>query len=146
MSRPFVIWVTAVISTILSVVAAWGLLKIILQVPQSLSLAGGLWTWRLVLGLLIQAAMTTFFVAVAYAAFVRPRWARVVCAVFAVLITMLVIYAGFHPDPHPLLAIKPGAEAVGAAIGRMAMSILFCVYAYKMLAGAKVRTYFRQSK
>lgn len=145
MGRPFVVWVTVVISAMLAIVAAFGFLKMILEVLHWLALAGGIVTWRLVLGLSIQAAVTLFLIAVVYAGFARPRWGRVVSAVFAVLITLLVIYAGFHPDPHPLFAIKPGAEAAGAVIGRLAMSLLFCVYAYQMLFGARVRSYFRST-
>lgn len=145
MGRPFAVWVTVVISAILSVVAAFGLLKIIMQVPHGFASGGGIAAWRLLLMIFIQTVATGFLVAVAYAAIARQRWGQVLCAVFAVLITLLMIYQGFHPDPHPLFVIHPGAEAAGAVIARLAMGLLFCLYAYKMLVGARVRAYFKSA-
>ncbi|RCS28856.1 hypothetical protein DEO45_14235 [Rhodanobacter denitrificans] len=142
MTRPFVIWVTVVLSVLLGVSAAFGLLKVILQVPMGLGPNSAIPVWRVLLMVAIQAVATMFLAAVVYAAFARPRWGRAVCAVFAVLLALMVLYAGFHPDPHPLFAIKSGAEEAGAVVGRLMMCVLFGVYAYKMVIGTKVRAYF----
>lgn len=145
MTRPFVIWVTVVISGLLAVAAVFGLLKVFLQVPLWLTPDSGMAAWRIVLIVAVQAAEAVFLIAVSYAAFTRPRWGRVVCAVFAGLITLAMLYAGINPDPHPLFAIKPGPEEAGAVIGRLTICILFCVYAYKMVIGTKVRAYFQSA-
>jgi hypothetical protein len=145
-TRPFVIWVTVVISALLSVVAVFGFLKIIVQVPFWLGSNSGIGGLRMVAIVAIQAAEVLFLLAVAYAAFARPRWGRVVCSVFADLIALAVLYGSVHPDPHPMFAIKPGAEEAGAAVGRLAMCVLFGVYAYKMVIGIKVRAYFESGE
>ncbi|WP_143526025.1 hypothetical protein [Rhodanobacter sp. C05] len=145
MTRPFVIWVTVVISALLAVAAVFGLLKVILQLPLWLAPDSGMAVWRIVFIVAVQTVETVFLIAVSYAAFTRPRWGRVICAVFASLITLAMLYAGLHPDPHPLFAIKPGPEEAGAVIGRLATCMLFCAYAYKMVIGAKVRVYFQSN-
>lgn len=142
MTRPFLIWVTVVISALLCVVAAFGFLKILVQVPLWLGANSGIGGVRVLAIVVIQTAEILFLLAVVYAAFARPRWGRVVCSVFAVLIALGVLYAGIHPDPHPVFAIKPGAEAAGAVVGRLAMCVLFAVYAFKMVVGSRVRAYF----
>ena len=146
MTRPFVIWVTVVISALLSVVAAFGFLKIIVQVPFWLGSNGGIGGLRAVAIVAIQAVEILFLLAVAYAAFARPRWGRVACSVFAVLVALAVLYGSFHPDPHPMFVIKPGAEEAGAVIGRLAVCVLIGVYAYKMVLGIKVRAYFESGE
>jgi len=144
--RPFVIWVTLLISTLLGVVAAFGFLKIIVQMPFVLGSNGGIGGLRVAAIVVTQAIEILFLLAVTYAAFARPRWGRAVCSVFAVLIALVVLYGGIHPDPHPLFAIKPGAEEAGAVVGRMAMCVLFGIYAYKMVIGNKVRAYFKSGE
>jgi hypothetical protein len=146
MTRPFSIWVTVVIAALLSVAAVVGLLKVVMQVPLWLASGSGVALWRIALLVAFQAAVAAFVVAVTYAALARPRWGHIVCAVFAVLITLEILYAGIHPDPHPFFAIEPGAEAVGAVIGRLTVCVLFCVYAYKMVIGTKVRAYFQAAR
>lgn len=142
-TRPFLIWVTIVVSALFALVAAFGFLRIIVQVPLWLGTDSGVSGVRVLAVVVIQVARILFLLAVTYAAFARPRWGRLVCSVFAVLIALAVFYAGIHPDPHPLFAIRSGAEAAGAAIGRLAMCVLFGIYAFKMLLGARVRTYFK---
>lgn len=140
--RPFVIWVTVVISALLSVVTVFGFLKTIVQVTLWLGSDSDIGGLRVAAIVVIQAVKILLLLAVAYAALARPRWGRIVCSVFAVLIALAVLYSSIHPDPHPLFAIKPGAEEAGAVIGRLAMCVLYGVYAYKMIIGTKVRAYF----
>lgn len=146
MKKPFVIWVTLVISALLGLVAAFGLLKILLQVPTWLGPNSAIAAWRVLLIVAVQAAATAFLAAIVFAAFARPRWGRVACAVFAVLLALMVVYEGFHPDPHPMFAISPGAEEAGAIAGQLAMGVLSCIYAYKMVIGTKVRAYFQSTE
>lgn len=144
MTRPFSIWVTAVLAALLSAAAVLGLLKVVMQVPHWLG--SGVAPWRIAALVAFQAALAAYVLAVVYAALARPRWGRVVCAVFAALIALEMLYACMHPDPHPLFAIKPGAEAVGAVFGRWMVCALFCAYACAMLIGTKVRAYFRSAR
>lgn len=146
MTRPFSIWVTVALAALLSAAAVLGLLKVVLQVPHWLASDSGVAPWRIAALVAFQAALAACVLAVAYAALARPCWGRVVCAVFAVLIALEMLYAGIHPNPHPLFAIKPGAEAVGAVLGRWTVCVLFCVYAYAMVVGTKVRAYFQSAR
>lgn len=139
MSKPFVIWVSVVVSGALALFAAWGLLGDLLMLPRWLQTVG---VARAGIVIVVQAVVTAALAAVVYAGVARPRWGRVVCSLFAVLLVCLLAYTALQPDPHPLFAIKPGAEEAGAFVGRWAVVVLFLVHAYYMAFGAKARDYF----
>lgn len=139
MSRPFVIWVSVVVSGVYALSAAWGLLGDFLMLPRWLQTIG---MARAGIVIVIQAALTAFLVAVVYSGLARPRWGHVVCGLFAVLFVCLLAYKALQPDLHPLFAIKPGAEEAGAFAGRWTVVALFLVHAYHMVLGAKARDYF----
>jgi len=94
----------------------------------------------------IQALLAGFLMGVLHASLARPRWARILCCLFAILLAARLIYNGFHPDPHPLFPVEPGAEQAGATFANWAMMGLGVLYAYHMLRGAKARAYFAHSE
>lgn len=139
MTRPPVIWVTVVLSGLLMLAATIGLVKDVAHLSAWLREFGLLPTVRVVA---IQALLAGFLMGVLHASLARPRWASVLCRLFAILLAVRTIYQGFHPDPHPLFSIEPGAEQAGATFATWAMMVLGVLYAYHMLRGAKARTYF----
>lgn len=139
MSRPFVIWVSVVVSGVYALFAAWGLLGDFLMLPRWLQTVG---MARAGVVIVVQMVVTAFLVVVVHAGLARPRWGHVVCSLFAVLFVCLLAYKALQPDPHPLFAIKPGAEEAGAFAGRWTVVVLFLVHAYHMVFGAKARDYF----
>lgn len=138
-TRPPVIWVTVVLSGLLTLIATLGLLQDVARFPAWLRAFGLLPAVRVIA---IQALLAGFLMGVLYASLARPRWARVLCRLFAILLAVGMIYEGFHPDPHPLFPIEPGAQQVGATFATWAMMGLGLLYAYHMLRGAKARAYF----
>lgn len=139
MSRPFVIWVSVVVSGGYALFAAWGLLRDFLLLPRWLQTVG---MERAAIVIVVQMGVTAFLMAVVYAGLARPRWGHVVCSLFAALFLCLLAYKALQPDPHPLFAIKPGAEEAGAFVGRWTVVVLFLVHAYHMVLGARARDYF----
>jgi hypothetical protein len=143
--RPFVIWASLVMSALAAAAAIYGLQMRLDHLAGLYQQGGTSALWRDCVVIFIQTGLSAFLVAVTYAAFKRPRWGRGICGVFAVLLAIYVVYEAVHPDPHPLFPIEPGAQEVGAWIGRIMMAALVLIYAYKMVLGSRVRAYFSRA-
>lgn len=142
MVRPFVIWVSVVLPVLLALASAYGLLLEVARLTRWYHVAGSVSLWRGCLAVLIQTSLVAFFLSVAFAALKRPRWGRVICAMFAVMVMAWIVWRAFYPDPHPRFEIAPGAQHAGALIAQAAMVSLSSAYAYAMVFGREVKDYF----
>jgi hypothetical protein len=142
LARPFVIWVSVVLPLLLALLAGYGLLMDVARLARWHQVAESISLWRGFMAMLIQACFVALYLSVIYAALKRPRWGRVVCAAFAVVVTAWTVWRAFYPGPHPRFEIEPGAQQAGATIGEVAMVGVSLAYAYAMLFGRRVRHYF----
>jgi hypothetical protein len=140
--KPFVIWATALISTLVAAASIYGLSRRIDHLAFFYRQLGSAGFWPASIVIIVQACFSVFVLAVTYAAFKRPRWARGICCAFALLLSAVVIFEAVHPDPHPRFPIEPGAQEVGALFGRILMAALALTYAYAVALGSKARAYF----
>lgn len=144
MARPFVIWITVVFAVFLALLAAYGLLLDLGRLARWHSTGATIFS-RGGAVMLLQACLLGFFLSVALAALRLPRWARPVCAVFALLVMAWIVWRAIYADPHPRFEIHPGDEQAGAMVGEVLMLFLSTIYAYKMVFGRTVRGYFSRS-
>lgn len=140
MKKPFLIWFSLACCALLALAATSGLLRLLPLADTALAdphLRG-----RFLLALIVQISLAGYLVLVLYGLLARPRWGRGIAISFAVVLTATMAWTAFHPDPHPLLPIKPGEQG-GAVAGRALMVLLSLFYAYKMaLSSDPVRRYF----
>ena len=97
LARPFVIWVSVVLPLLLALAAAYGLLLDVARLARWYQVARSIPLWRGGMATLVQACFVAFFFSVTYAALKRPRWGRVICAVFAVMVMAWIVWRAFTP-------------------------------------------------
>lgn len=143
MKRPFAVWVTAVLATLQGLAALLGVFRMLGGTTHALITGSMAMLGAGLFAVAIQVGVTVLLLAVLYAAFARPGWAWPLCIVYACLLLAFMAYRAAIPGHDQLLAIKPGAQAAGALVGRWLVVALVAWYAYTMAFGQSVRAYFQ---
>lgn len=141
--KPLAIIVTMILAALITINAGFGFLRLLFSLRMLtdrnvMSYVTGFLTGQLCI--LILAA------AVVFACIKRPPWGRVISMVFAMGLGIVWVVALLSPHPDPVFKAAPGAEEVGAYMGRALMVIGVAVYVWSMIFGARAKAYFARNK
>lgn len=138
--KPPSIIATLVLAGVILVTSIMALWQMVAMAAWALGHQGTAVSW---LGFFfLQLLITGLALAAIIACLMRPAWGRAVCIAFGVYLALRLGLSLAYPSATPVFTIEPGAEQVGAYIGKALMVVAMARYLWALVKGARARAYF----